>query len=153
MSDIWPADAPSVGESAEITKSVTVDDMRKFLDVAGATTERAWVLDEELAAAGPFGRLVVQSGVITGVLGTVVGEKLPGPGCVFVNTNLDYLHPVHPGQTITGRVEVIDVQEDKPLCTLAATVTRDDDVVAVKGTITTYTLPGAAAIRSMLGGD
>lgn len=43
------------------------------------------------------------------------------------------------------------MREDKPLCTLTATVTRDDGVVAVKGTMTTFTVPGFGMLLSMSG--
>ncbi len=84
---------------------------------------------------------VVQGGVTTALLNAVVAEDLPGPGTVFLNVTWDFRAPVRPGDTITGRVEVTDVRLDKPITTLASTVTRDDGTVAVEGTAVCYTVP------------
>jgi acyl dehydratase len=48
---------------------------------------------------------------------------------------------VRPGDTITGRVEVIEARADKPITKLKTTVTRDDGVVSVEGTATCYPSP------------
>jgi hypothetical protein len=47
--------------------------------------------DAELAAKSPFGTLVVQGGVTTGLLNAVVAEDLPGPGTVFLETNWQFV--------------------------------------------------------------
>jgi len=41
---------------------------------------------------------------------------------------------------ITGRVEVTDVRADKPVTTLAVSVSRDDGTVALSGTAVCYTV-------------
>ena len=48
--------------------------------------------------------------------------------------------PVRPGDTITGRVEVLEVRTDKPIAKLATRVTRQDGVVALEGTAVCYTM-------------
>ena len=70
----------------------------------------------------------------------MVAERLPGRGTVFLNVNWNFTAPVRPGDTITGRVEVTDVRDDKPITTLRTTVTRDDGVVALEGTALCYTM-------------
>ena len=42
--------------------------------------------------------------------------------------------------TITGRVEVLEAREDKPITTLRTTVTRGDGTVVLEGTAVTYTM-------------
>jgi len=41
---------------------------------------------------------------------------------------------------ITGRVEVTDVRADKPVTSLAVSVSRDDGTVALSGTAVCYTV-------------
>jgi acyl dehydratase len=64
----------------------------------------------------------------------------PRSGHVFLNTNYDFTAPVRPGDVITGRVEVTDVRADKPVTTLAVSVSRDDGTVALSGTAVCYTV-------------
>ena len=74
------------------------------------------------------------------MLNAVVAEKLPGPGTVFLSVSWNFIAPVRPGDTITGRVEVTDVRADKPITKLATTVTRGDGTVVLEGTAVCYTM-------------
>jgi len=42
--------------------------------------------------------------------------------------------------SITGRVEITTVRDDKPICTIATSVRNQDGVVCLSGTATTYTV-------------
>ena len=66
----------------------------------------------------------IAHGAITGALvSAVLGMDLPGPGTVFLEQRLRFLKPVRPGDTIVAALEVTKVRPDKPILTLAATVT------------------------------
>ncbi len=78
--------------------------------------------DAALAASSPFGELIVQGGVTSGLLNAVVAEDLPGPGTVFLGVEWRFLKAVAVGEEITARVEVVTVRDDKPICTVATTV-------------------------------
>ena len=112
--------------------------MERFTEISGDRNPLHY--DLEAAKASRFGEIVVQGGVTSAILNAVVAEKLPGPGTVFLNLNLDFRAPVRPGDTITGRVEVTEVRDDKPITKLRASVTRDDGVVALEGTAVCYTM-------------
>lgn len=134
----WPNGAPSVGDVAERSRLVEAADIERFTAISGDRNPLHY--DQEAAAASRFGEIVVQGGVTTGILNAVVAEDLPGPGTVFLSVQWDFRAPVRPGDTITGRVEVTDVRLDKPITTLATTVTRDDGTVAVTGSAVCYTV-------------
>src|SRR5262249_11198721 len=97
--------------------------------------------DIELAAKSPFGGLIVQGGVTTGLLNAVVAEDLPGPGTVFLETNWRFGQPVRVGDTLTPRAKVEHVRDDKPICRLETTVRNADGETCVVGSATTYTMP------------
>jgi len=97
--------------------------------------------DIELAAKSPFGGLIVQGGVTTGLLNAVVAEDLPGPGTVFLETNWRFVKAVRVGETITATVKVEHVRDDKPICKLETIVRNADGETCVVGTATTYTMP------------
>ena len=137
--EIWPQGQPAVGDVAERSRSVTARDIEVFTAISGDRNPLHY--DPEVAAATPFGGIVVQGGVTTAILNAVVAEDLPGPGTVFLNVNWNFRAPVRPGDVITGKVEVIDVRSDKPITTLATTVVRGDGVVAVDGEALCYTMP------------
>ena len=70
----------------------------------------------------------------------VVAEDLPGPGTVFLEVHWRFKAPVRPGDVITGRVEVRDVREDKPITKLDTRVTRGDGTVVLEGDAVCYTM-------------
>ena len=123
MNDTTPARAvPPTGATASRSRLVTRRDIELFTEISGDRNPLHY--DEELAAAGRFGGIVVQGGVTTAILNAVVAEELPGPGDV-----------------ITGTVEVTSARADKPITFLDVRVTRDDGVVAVDGSAVCYTEP------------
>ena len=138
-SDVWPNGMPRVGELAERSRLVEASDIERFTEISGDRNPLHY--DTEVAAASRFGEIVVQGGVSTAILNAVVAEDLPGPGTVFLNVSWDFRAPVRPGDTITGRVEVTEVRDDKPITHIETSVTRQDGVVAVDGTAVCYTLP------------
>ena len=97
--------------------------------------------DVDLAANSPFGGLIVQGGVTTGLMNAVVAEDLPGPGTVFLETNWRFVKAVRVGETITASVKVEHVRDDKPICKLETIVRNASGEDCVVGTATTYTMP------------
>jgi acyl dehydratase len=134
----WPNGAPKVGETAELSRTVAPTDIERFTEISGDHNPLHYDLDA--ARSSRFGEIVVQGGVTSAILNAVVAEELPGPGTVFLNVNWDFKAPVRPGDTITGRIEIIEVRNDKPITKLRTTVTRDDGTVALEGTAVCYTM-------------
>jgi acyl dehydratase len=95
--------------------------------------------DEHAARESLFKGLIVQGGVTTGILNAIVAEDLPGPGSVFLAMELKFTKAVYVGDTITGRVEILDVRSDKPICTLAVSVRNQHGEECLSGKATTYT--------------
>ena len=134
----WPAGPPSVGDVAEMSRTVTASDIERFTQISGDRNPLHY--DVDAARASRFGEIVVQGGLTSAILNAVAAELLPGPGTVFLNVNWDFTAPVRPGDTITGRVEVTEVRTDKPITKLRTTVTRDDGTVVLQGTAVCYTM-------------
>jgi acyl dehydratase len=137
--EVWPHGRPAIGDIAQRSRTVTAKDIELFTAISGDRNPLHY--DPDVAAATPFGQIVVQGGISTGVLNAVIAEDLPGPGTVFLHVDWNFRAPVRPGDVITGRVEVIEIRSDKPITKLATTVTRQDEVVAVDGEVLCYTMP------------
>ena len=130
---------PEVGQSAERSLTTTMKHIEDFTAMSGDRNPLHY--DEAVAKASIFGRLIVQGGVTTSILNAVVAEDLPGPGSVFLGVEWKFLKAVGVGETITGRIEILTVRDDKPICTLRTTVVNEKGEVCVEGTATTYTAP------------
>ena len=129
---------PKVGEAITRVRTTRMEDIHAFTEMTGDRNPVHY--DEDLAKKTPFGKLIVQGGVTTGMLNACVAEDLPGPGTVFLNTNLNFLKAVGVGETLTARVEVETVRDDKPICKLKVEITDSVGDVCVSGEATTYTM-------------
>lgn len=134
----WKDAMPRVGQKATRSRRIEPEYIRLFTEISGDRNPLHY--DEAAARASRFGEIVVQGGVTSAILNAVVAEDLPGPGTVFLHVDWKFLAPVRPGDTITGRVEVTEVREDKPITRLATSVTRQDGVVVLEGTAVCYTM-------------
>ena len=130
---------PVVGAAVERTRRTGMRDVEMFSEMTGDRNPLHY--DAALAARSPFGGLIVQGGVTSGLLNAVVAEDLPGPGTVFLGVEWRFLKAVGVGEDITGRVEVTSVRDDKPICTLETTVRNGRGEVCLAGTAVTWTAP------------
>lgn len=131
------SDVAIVGQTAERSLTLTEAHVRGFAELSGDYNPLHF--DEAFAARTKFGRLVVQGGLTTGLLHALVAMDLPGPGTVFLSQNWKFTAPVHVGDTITARAEVLSVHETKPVTRLGVRVTRQDGTVVLEGEAWCYT--------------
>lgn len=129
---------PKIGDWIERKRTTRIEDIHAFTEMTGDRNPVHY--DEALAKKTPFGKLIVQGGVTTGMLNACVAEDLPGPGTVFLNTNLNFLKAVGVGEELTARVEVETVRDDKPICKLKVKISDSLGDSCVEGEATTYTM-------------
>src|SRR4051794_25231875 len=139
--DSWSMET-HVGAVARRTRKISQRDIELFTEISGDRNPIHY--DQDLAAQSRFGRVVVQGGVTSGLLNAVVAEDLPGPGSVFLEVSWRFLAPVGPGDEITAEVTVTGVREDKPIATLATSITNQDGVVVLDGTAVVWRDPVVA---------
>src|SRR5215470_436796 len=130
---------PAIGAAAERRRRTSMRDVEMFSDMTGDRNPLHY--DAELSAASPFGRIIVQGGITSGLLNAVVAQDLPGPGTVFLATEWRFLKAVGIGDEIIARVEVTSIRDDKPICTLATTVRDASGAICLAGKAVTYTVP------------
>ena len=140
-----------IGATARRTRTVTRRDIELFTEITGDRNPIHY--DDELAAPSRFGGIVVQGGVTSGLLNALVAEQLPGPGSVFLEVSWRFLAPVRPGDVITARATVTAAREDKPVTTLATSVTNQDGLAVLDGTAVVWRDPAVAAHTQHTAGD
>ena len=87
---------PAIGGFAERSRRTGMADVAMFTEMTGDRNPLHY--DAALAAGSPFGGLIVQGGVTSGLLNAVVAEDLPGPGTVFLGVEWRFLKAVHIGE-------------------------------------------------------
>lgn len=127
---------PLVGQVARRSRQITARDVELFTALTGDRNPLHY--DADAAVATPFGGVIVQGGVTSGLLNALVAEDLPGPGSVFLHGDWSFRAPVRPGDTITAEAEVLEVRDDKPICRLRTTITNQDGTIVLDGTALVY---------------
>lgn len=125
------------GQKATRSLRLTQDHVATYAELTGDRNPLHF--DEGFAARTPFGRLVVQGGLTTGLLHALVAMDMPGPGTVFLSQDWRFTAPVFVGDTITAEAEVLSVHDTKPVCELGITVSRQDGERVLEGTAWCYT--------------
>jgi acyl dehydratase len=138
---IWSrtlAGRPEVGSIVERRRCTSMRDIEMFSEMTGDRNPLHY--DPTLAARSPFGELIVQGGVTSGLLNAIVAEDLPGPGSVFLGVEWRFVKAVGVNEDIIGCVEVTGVRDDKPICTLKTSVRNARGDICLTGTAVTYTV-------------
>jgi acyl dehydratase len=133
------AGRPVVGQRATRRRRTSARDVARFAAITGDRNPLHF--DADLAARAPFGGLIVQGGVTSGLLNAVVAEDLPGPGTVFLGTEWRFVRAVRISEEIEAEVEVTAVRDDKPVCTLRTTVRNGSGETCLTGRAVTWTAP------------
>ena len=120
-----------VGQKGTRTVTFTTEHVKSFAELIGDYNPLHF--DEAFAAKTKFKRLVVQGGLTTGLLHTLVAMDMPGPGTVFLSQNWKFTAPVFIGDTITAEAEVVSLHESKPVSQLKIKVTRQDGETVLEG--------------------
>ena len=116
-----------VGMTAVYSKTITDADILMFAGVSGDTNPVH--LDDEFAAATPFKTRIAHGMLSASFISTLLGTKLPGPGCIYMSQNLQFRAPVRVGDTVVARATVVEVVQGKPRVRLETTCTVGDTVV------------------------
>jgi acyl dehydratase len=122
-------DAIAVGDSAQITRRVTDGDIAAFVDAVG--DHNPMHADRAYAASTVF-REPIAPGIWTaGLISAVIGTRLPGPGAIYLSQDLKFLKPVKAGDSISARVEVLEVNRERNRIRLRTVCTnqRAEDVL------------------------
>jgi 3-hydroxybutyryl-CoA dehydratase len=119
-----------VGQTAEFTKTVTEADVVLFAGVTGDFNPAH--IDQGWAEASRFGGRIAHGMLSAAFISTVLGMKLPGPGTIYLSQSLRFTAPVMIGETVTARVEVVEVLPKRRI-RLATTVVKRDGTPVVEG--------------------
>jgi acyl dehydratase len=127
----------TVGQKAQRSATLTAEHVRLYSQLTG--DYNLLHVDPEFAAATRFRKLIVQGGLTSGLLNTIVAMDLPGPGTVFLETRWRFTNPVFISDTITAEVEILEVHKTKPVSRIGVRIVRSDGETVLEGDAWCYT--------------
>ncbi len=144
------------GDHAELGRMVGHGAIAAFVDAVG--DDNPIHSDAGYAAATPFREPIAPGLYTAGLISAVIGTALPGPGAIYLSQSLTFVKPVRVGDTITARVEVLEVIRERNRIRLSTVCTNQsgDEVLSGEAwvlpsrTSVAYARPARAASLAML---
>lgn len=113
-----------VGDSADFSKTVSESDIYLY---AGVTGDFNPAHVNEAYARKTFFKTRIAHGMLTaGFISAILANKLPGPGTIYLKQELSFLAPVYIGDTVTARVEIVEIDAEKNRVSLRTTCVNQD---------------------------
>ena len=116
-----------VGQTACFGKTITDAEIAAFAGVSGDTNPVH--LHDEFAAATPFKARIAHGMLGAAYISTLIGTRLPGPGCIYVSQNLRFKAPVKVGDTLTAFVTIEELIPQKTFIKMKTQCKVGDKVV------------------------
>ena len=134
-------EALRMGTRTSFTKTFTDQDVVDFARLSG--DDQAVHLDSAHAADTRFERRIVHGALLVGMVSAVLGHVMASPDhtIIYLGQTCRFIKPAYLGDTVTIECEVIRVREDKPVVTLACTVTNQDGLELMTGETTAFVDP------------
>ena len=120
-----------IGDVAEFSKTVSESDIYLYAGLTGDFNPAH--INEDYAKKTFFKTRIAHGMLSAGFISTVIGNKLPGTGTIYVAQNLSFLAPVRIGDTITANVEVIDIMHEKNRARLKTTCFNQEGTQVLNG--------------------
>ena len=127
-------DELTLGESASLVRTAGLDDIQLFAAMSGDVNPAH--VDAAFAAHDMFGHVVVQGMWTAGLISALLGTRLPGPGTIYLDQDLQFRHPVVPGDVVTATVTVKEKRADKRIVLMDTRCTNQRGDVVLTGMAT-----------------
>ncbi|WP_336241545.1 MaoC family dehydratase [Citrobacter freundii] len=127
-------DQLTVGQTASFRKTITETDVVSFASASGDMNPVH--IDKLAGKESIFGDRVAHGLLVSGLISTVLGTRLPGNGTIYLGQEMKFTRPTYIGDTITAMVEVEEIDHEKNRIRLKTTCTNQDGVVVITGTAT-----------------
>ena len=121
-----------LGDSAQFSKTVTEADLEHFAQATGDFNPVHF--DQAYAENTPFKGRIAHGILSIGFISALVGNIFPGPGTIYLTQEVKFLAPVRIRDTITAKVEVIEIIREKNRARFRTTCVNQNGQEVVSGT-------------------
>ena len=124
-------DELSVGQSARLLRTVTLQDIQAFAAVSGDINPAH--LNAEYADATMFHGVIAHGMLGAALISALFGTQFPGPGTIYLGQELKFTKPVRIGDTLTVLATVAEKDDEKKRVKMDCLVTNQKGEVVLKG--------------------
>ncbi len=116
-----------VGQKASFSKTIAESDVYGFAGITGDLNPAH--VNEVAAGKTMFKHRIAHGILLVGFISTVLGQKLPGEGTIYLSQQAKFLKPVYIGDTITAVAEVAEVRPKGRLLLHTYILNQDGEIV------------------------
>ena len=117
--------------SAVALETVSEADVYLYAEVSG-DLNLAHI--NETYAQNTFFKTRIAHGMLSaGFISAAIGMQLPGPGTIYMRQELNFKAPVRIGDTVTARVEIVEINTEKKRVRLKTTCVNQEGTVVLDG--------------------
>jgi phosphate acetyltransferase len=120
------------GETASLTRTLSRADIELFAVMSGDVNPAH--VDEEYAHSDMFHAIIAHGMWGASLISALMGTKLPGPGTIYLEQTLRFLHPVLIDDTITVSVTAVDKEPQRKRISLDCRCVNQRGEVVIDGT-------------------
>ncbi|MCC8358764.1 MaoC family dehydratase [Salinimicrobium sediminilitoris] len=121
-----------VGQKESVTKQITEADVKTFASISGDMNPVH--LSSEFAQKTIFRKPIVHGMLCASLISSVLANKLPGNGTIYLGQDLRFLAPVFHGDVLTAVVEIAEILPEKKHLIFETYVVNSKGVKVIKGT-------------------
>ena len=119
------------GDRAEFSKTLSESDVYLYAGVTGDFNPAH--VNEEYAKKTFFKSRIAHGMLLAGLISGVLGNRLPGPGTIYIRQELNFLAPVRIGDTITASVEIVEIMAEAKRVRVKTTCVNQDGITVLDG--------------------
>lgn len=121
-----------IGDKATFQKTISETDVYLFAGITGDLNPAH--INEVEASQTMFKGRIAHGMLVSGLISTVLGMYLPGPGTIYLGQELKFLAPVKIGDTIKAEAEVIEMISEKNRMKLKTCCYNQEGKIVIEGT-------------------
>ncbi|MES2207216.1 MAG: bifunctional enoyl-CoA hydratase/phosphate acetyltransferase [Pseudomonadota bacterium] len=122
----------NIGDSAHLIKTLEQKDIQLFAVMSGDINPMH--IDKEFAQNDMFHEIIAHGMWGGSLISTVLGTQLPGPGTIYLEQSLKFLHPIYLNDTVTVTLTALEKDNKKNIIQFGCKVVTQKNIIAIEGT-------------------
>ncbi|TNF56167.1 MAG: hypothetical protein EP308_04860 [Burkholderiales bacterium] len=127
-----PFEEIRIGDRASLVRQLGQQDILAFAAVSGDVNPAH--LDAAYAEGTAFHGIIAHGMWGGALISALLGTRFPGPGTIYLEQNLRFVRPVHPGDSLTVQVQVAAKDAVHQQVLLDCSVYNQRDQAVITGT-------------------
>ena len=124
-----------IGMKESLSKKITESDIIIFSKISG--DKNPIHLSDEFAKKTRFKKRIDHGYLSASLFSGIFGEKLPGPGCLYLSQSLQFKYPVYIDDIVIATVKIIDIVAEKNILKFS-TICKVDKTTVIDGIAEIY---------------